>query len=351
MVCGYTDSGTIPVEGHTFGTGWESDGTNHWNECSCGEKANVAAHAPGSWITDLAATETTDGSKHKECTICGYITETEVIPATGESHSHTYGTEWKSDGTNHWNECSCGDKTNIAAHTPGDWVVKTPATETTNGVKEKICSVCGYITDTDVIPATGSSVVYDITKGANSSWKKGTLTGVTITCDGDIAKFTGIKIGGVLIGADKYTKDSGSTVVTFKPEYLETLALGAHTVEFIYDDGIAQTGLTILAADGTTDPETPPEPKTPGNTVEPDGDKYIEKDPDGKPIGEWTWDEDKGEWVFDQYPPAQDSDPSIPVTGDDTDMILWLLLGGASLTVLGGLTVTRKRRKYRVVNK
>ena len=29
---------------------------------------------------------------------------------------HEYGSEWKNDATNHWNECTCGDKTNVASH-------------------------------------------------------------------------------------------------------------------------------------------------------------------------------------------------------------------------------------------
>jgi hypothetical protein len=68
---------------HDFGDPWESDATNHWHECSCGKKSDIAAHTPGDWIVDLAATVMTDGSRHKECTTCGYVTVTKTIPATG----------------------------------------------------------------------------------------------------------------------------------------------------------------------------------------------------------------------------------------------------------------------------
>lgn len=40
-------------------------------------------HKPSEWITDQAATEATDGKRHKECTVCRKILETETIPATG----------------------------------------------------------------------------------------------------------------------------------------------------------------------------------------------------------------------------------------------------------------------------
>ena len=38
-------SGVIKVTGHNFGETWKNDADNHWNECACGDKANVAPHA------------------------------------------------------------------------------------------------------------------------------------------------------------------------------------------------------------------------------------------------------------------------------------------------------------------
>ena len=55
-----------PSHTHSYGTDWKYDGTNHWHECECGDKADVAAHSASEWIVDTAATETTDGAKHKE---------------------------------------------------------------------------------------------------------------------------------------------------------------------------------------------------------------------------------------------------------------------------------------------
>jgi Zn ribbon nucleic-acid-binding protein len=152
---------TIVPAGHThsFGTVWVKDATGHWHECVCGAKSGFAAHTMGSWITDTPATETTDGTKHRECAVCGYI-ETGTIPATGAGHTHTPGTAWLKDATGHWHECSCGVKSDFAAHTPGAWIVDTPATKTTEGSRHKECTACGYTTDTETIPATGSCVKY-----------------------------------------------------------------------------------------------------------------------------------------------------------------------------------------------
>ena len=83
-----------PTHVHDYGTAWESDENNHWNECECGDKANVAPHAD----------ENSDG----KCDTCEYTMT--VI------HTHNYGTTWQSDENNHWNECECGDKANTAPH-------------------------------------------------------------------------------------------------------------------------------------------------------------------------------------------------------------------------------------------
>ena len=78
-----------------------------------------------------------------------------MLTPLGASHTHTYGTEWKSDAYKHWHECSCGAKSEEAAHTAGEWIIDTPATATTSGSKHKECTVCGYTMATETIPATG----------------------------------------------------------------------------------------------------------------------------------------------------------------------------------------------------
>ena len=174
-VCGYTmATETIPATGggehtHSYGSEWKNDADNHWHECSCGDKKDTAAHTAGEWIIDTPATATADGTKHKECTVCGYTMATETIPATGGGeHTHSYGSEWKNDADNHWHECSCGDKKDTAAHTASEWIIDTPATATTSGSKHKECTVCGYTMTTETIPATGGG---EHTHSYGSEWK------------------------------------------------------------------------------------------------------------------------------------------------------------------------------------
>ena len=74
---------TPAADGHThkYGTEWKYDETNHWHECECGNKADITAHT-FKQIIDKEATATEKGSKHEECTVCGYKKTAVDIPVT-----------------------------------------------------------------------------------------------------------------------------------------------------------------------------------------------------------------------------------------------------------------------------
>ena len=123
---------------HTYSTEWSTDDANHWHECTCGDKKDLAAHADankdhncdvcGKKMSDHTGGTATCKDK-ATCSICGQ--------KYGDLAAHNYKTTWSSDETNHWHECSvCGDKKDVAAHTPG-----AAATETT----PQTCTVCGYV--------------------------------------------------------------------------------------------------------------------------------------------------------------------------------------------------------------
>ena len=178
----------IPAPGHTAGTEWKSDDTNHWHECSrCHDKKDEAAHDYGSdnvcdtcgyyktvphthnltLVAAKAATCTTAGnSAYYTCDGCdkwfadatGSVEITDKTSVKIPAPGHTAGTEWKSDDTNHWHECSrCHDKKDEAAHSTSEWIIDTAATETAEGAKHKECTVCKKVLENATIPATGSS--------------------------------------------------------------------------------------------------------------------------------------------------------------------------------------------------
>lgn len=79
---------TPAADGHThnYGTEWKYDETNHWHECECGNKADITAHT-FKQIIDKEATTAEKGSKHEECTVCGYKKAAVDIPVTDFGNS------------------------------------------------------------------------------------------------------------------------------------------------------------------------------------------------------------------------------------------------------------------------
>ena len=283
----------IPAPGHTAGTEWKSDDTNHWHECTvagCGViiESTKSAHTAGEWIVDTPATAITAGTKHKECTVCGYTMTTETIPATGGGeHTHSYGSEWKYDANNHWHECACGDKKDTAAHTAGEWIIDTLATATTSGSKHKECTVCKKVLETATIPATGSTHTHSY----GTEWKYD-----------DTNHWHECKCG-----------DKADTA--------------AHSFQWVIDKaatkkatGIKHEECTVCGA------------KRSENTV-------IDKLPNGGNTG------NTGSGNNNTDKPGKDNSTKSPQTGDSSNLIGWLaalFVSGGVLTVLG---LNGKKRK------
>ena len=147
----------IPAPGHTAGTEWKSDDTNHWHECSrCHDKKDEAAHDYGS---------------DNVCDTCGYDktvphTHNLTLVAAKAATCTEGGKEayYKCEGCGKFYEDVLGTKEitdlaswgNIAkiAHTTKQTVTK--ATPTANGKIVNYCSVCKKTLSTTVIPKASS---------------------------------------------------------------------------------------------------------------------------------------------------------------------------------------------------
>ena len=116
---------------HTYSTEWSTDSANHWHECTCGDKKDLAPHVDANndhncdvcgWKMSDHTGGTATCKEKATCTICGQ--------KYGNLAAHNYKTEWSTDETNHWHECSvCGDKKDEAAHVDAN--------------KDHNCDVCG----------------------------------------------------------------------------------------------------------------------------------------------------------------------------------------------------------------
>ena len=89
----------------------------------------------------------------------GSSTMTLYFDATGAPCTHEYTDDWHANGNTHWHECKlCRAHADEVAHTFGDWITDTPATDTTDGSKHRTCSVCQY-RENATIPKTGTGEI------------------------------------------------------------------------------------------------------------------------------------------------------------------------------------------------
>lgn len=299
---------------------WSDDGSTCTATRTC---KNDSAHTE-----KATATVTGAQTKAPTCTQMGEttytaafeaswaMTQTKVladIPAIG----HSYGEpvwSWSEDGKTCTVTFTC-EKDETHKETPVVTVtsaVKTPATCTETGVTTYTATVefNGQIhTDTkDVadIPATGHS--YDdgkctvcgaiasdfkviITAGANGIWQKGTRDGLSFTSNAAYKYFQKVQVDGKDLDVSNYTVKEGSTIVTLKAEYLETLSVGKHTLAIVSETGTATTEFTVKAAAVTDDTQS-------------------------------------------------------PQTGDDSNIALWVAVLLAAGTALTGTAVYSRKRKY-----
>ena len=184
-------------------------------------------------------------------------------------HTHTYG-KWSYDNIGHWQECTDPACPNKA------YTIKYQGYHQFSTSRDTTCNVCGY---KRTLPT------YNFIDGTNGEWIKNSGKDLGFKADGEFSKFTGVKVDGTLIGADKYTAVTGSTLVTLKKDYLETLSVGKHTLTVVYIDGECTTEFEVknkvVEKPGTEEdkkpgtdvekPITPEEDKNPGTDAEKPG--------------------------------------------------------------------------------
>ena len=140
---------------HNFSDKWSSDADYHWRKCKdagCDQITGKAAHIFGSWVVDEYSTETTKGSRHRECSICQYV-ETEDLPIINGEHKHSFDFGFVPyDEIYHYAVCSCGEKNldKLYDHEMSEWVIEKPATSTEKGLKRQTCTLCGYNATADI---------------------------------------------------------------------------------------------------------------------------------------------------------------------------------------------------------
>ena len=99
-----------------------------------------------------------------------------------------------------------------------------------------------------LVEVTPTETAYTILEGANQvhSIVDDVDKDIIVKASGELEKLDRVEIDGVPLGEGNGDVASGSTVVTLKAGYLNTLALGVHTLKFVYNDGEVATNFTIV---------------------------------------------------------------------------------------------------------
>ena len=157
--------------------------------------------------------------------------KTSAFPATCTEPGNVYG--WTCD--------TCGkhfkDENGTEEIEESEWMI--PATGHSYG-DDGHCMACSAVD-----PAFKAMII----EGANGKWQKGSEDGLSFTSNAAFADFLKVQIDGKDVDSSNYTVKEGSTVVTLKPSYLETLSVGKHTLAIVSDTGTAETEFTVIAAE------------------------------------------------------------------------------------------------------
>ena len=215
------------------------------------------------------------------------------------AHTHSWSTDWSSDGTAHWHECTaencpitdndkkdgyavhsggtatCADKAVCAVceqsygdvnqnnHSNLQYVAATAATSSAAGnIEYWYCDGCDkYFEDEDaeeefengrddtVIPKLPA-----ITEGGAQTVTVGEKKALTFTSDAAFEEFVRVEIDGVTLDGKNYTVKEGSTIVTLNADYVAALAAGEHTLNIVSEGGTATAKFTVAEkAAETTD--------------------------------------------------------------------------------------------------
>ena len=200
-----------------------------------------------------------------------YVEKVSANPVAGsytENQNVTLSTSTEGAEIYYTTDGSTPDKTNGTKYTGAISVTGTAGQSVSTTIKA--IAIKSGMQNSDVvsatyvieIPAPAPTPTYTITAGAGGTHELSTDGTLTITCDGALDKLTGIYVDDKFVDAANYTLKSGSTIITFKADYLNTLSVGTHKVKFQYSDGSTETTFVIKAAsvkDTTQDTTAPSE--------------------------------------------------------------------------------------------
>ena len=119
-----------------------------------------------------------------------------------------------------------------------------------------------YLGEFSYVPETEVPFSYELIKKFDP-WTKGKDGDALFASNAPYEKFDGVYIDKTLVDAANYTSASGSTEVTFRKDYFETLSVGEHELVIKSTDGYAKGTFTVLEGQQGGGEKEPGEGTTP----------------------------------------------------------------------------------------
>lgn len=286
---------------HVWSTQWSSDASHHWhdctkNDCTVTENADKSGFAEHTYTegqvsvepTYLAAGERIDTCECKavkkvvlpklvnsaaptitvpdaadSSIYCSPVTVTiadadnnlDTVTLNGETAALTDGklTISPSDkvqtivATDKAGEKAVLSITVNDGHTWNEGEVSLPATEAQEGSKHFVCIYCGESKD-EIIPKLDPT----ITETVNTGYTQGGKDSMVFKSEAAFEDFISVSVDGKVLDTNQFTAAKGSTIVTLKPEYLDTLPAGEHLLEMKFTSGTASAPFRITAKNSST---------------------------------------------------------------------------------------------------
>ena len=231
----------ISATGHSYGKpvwSWSEDGKTCTVTFTC---ENDATHKESPKVTVTSAVKTP-----ATCTEAGVTTYTATVEFNGKTHTDTK------------------DVADIPAigHKLTKTEVKAPTSTDTGNIEYWYCEVCDkYFSDEKAeheitLEDTIIAKLPKLISGANQEWTKGSKDGLTFKVDTDINEFKKVLEDGKELKDTNYDIKSGSTIVTLKSSFLDTLSAGKHQIRLEFNNGTIEAYFTVKVKETTTVPET-----------------------------------------------------------------------------------------------
>lgn len=244
------ESGTIPTTpeenkiqatGHSYGEpvwNWSEDGKTCTVTFTC-KKDETHKETPKVTVTSAEKTPAT-------CTEAGVTTYTATVEFNGKTHTDTK------------------DVADIPAigHKLTKTEAKAPTNTDTGNIEYWYCKVCNkYFSDEKAeheitLEDTIIAKLPKFVSGANQEWTKGSKDGLTFKIDTDIKEFKKVLVDGKELKDTDYDIKSGSTILTLKPSFLDTLSAGKHKIRFEFNTGSVEAYFTVKDKENSSQTES-----------------------------------------------------------------------------------------------